>query len=158
MSEGIGSHSTELGSGCSQGHGRGVQAGSAAPEPGRHRPARKRTPQPAQIIVRSGAVTLHLGSSDGAAWKRQPSFVSSCFLLAGCKQGVAPLLSRVQGDRTDLVRSLRAITFKFLLPDSALSAHREVTQGGMAQKGPLSEMQTLDSHTTALACPPCDIN
>lgn len=74
--------------------------GPRCSKPGGHRPARKWILHTAQIIAQFRAVRLHLGSTNCASWNRQPSFVSSCFLLFGRKQGVVSLRSPARGDRT----------------------------------------------------------
>lgn len=55
---------------------------------GGHRPARKWILHTVRIIAQFRAVILNLWSTNCASWNRQPSFVSSCFLLSCCKQAL----------------------------------------------------------------------
>lgn len=55
---------------------------------GGHRPARKWILHTVRIIAQFRAVILNLWSTNCASWNRQPSFMSSCFLLSCCKQAL----------------------------------------------------------------------
>lgn len=118
--------------------------GQRSSKPGGHRPARKWILHTAQIIAQFRAVRLHLGSTTCASWNRQPSFVSSCFLLSGCKQGrlgvVSPLVTCTGRSHSQTYSAASELKLRLRLADSSSSAHREVTKGsnfGMTELGSL---------------------